>query len=437
MHPRVLIVGTVPYNKQSSSRAFESYFHNWEKENLVQIYSNPREPVHGHCSSFYQITDKRMLMRHFNKNVKTGVIFYDCELQDEWKPLSEKQKRSLTSKLYGLGSRKAPMNYLMRGWLWKQKFWCVPQLNKWLNEFQPECVFLAFSDDYFIPQIALYIAERFYIPIVSCIGDDYYFNDRKSFSPAYYIYRKTYKQLINRVFAHGGSAAYIGDKIRDKYNQEFLLNGKTVYLTSEIERHEFRPINTEKPFISYCGNIRLGRNSSICAVADALAKINSTYRVHVYSNETEEMYYKQLKENQNVVFHGAVPYAEVMKIMNQSDVLLVVEGFEKKDVDITRYSLSTKVADSLAVGGAVLALGSIECGAIEYMKRIACGPVCTNIGDLDAAIRKLFSDVEYQKENYQKSMEVSKRNHTLASSNKIFESLVEESILDYSKKLKN
>ena len=71
MHPRVLIVGTVPYNKQSSSRAFESYFHNWEKENLVQIYSNPREPVHGHCSSFYQITDKRMLMRHFNKNVKT------------------------------------------------------------------------------------------------------------------------------------------------------------------------------------------------------------------------------------------------------------------------------------------------------------------------------------------------------------------------------
>ena len=30
-------------------------------------------------------------------------------------------------------------------------------MNKWLDEFKPECVFLSFSDDYFIPQIALYV----------------------------------------------------------------------------------------------------------------------------------------------------------------------------------------------------------------------------------------------------------------------------------------
>lgn len=38
MHPKLLIVGTVPYNRQLSSRAFESYFKNWEKENLAQIF---------------------------------------------------------------------------------------------------------------------------------------------------------------------------------------------------------------------------------------------------------------------------------------------------------------------------------------------------------------------------------------------------------------
>ena len=40
MHPRVLIVGTVPYNKKSTSRAFEAYFHNWEKD---LTYSPVRE----------------------------------------------------------------------------------------------------------------------------------------------------------------------------------------------------------------------------------------------------------------------------------------------------------------------------------------------------------------------------------------------------------
>ena len=37
MHPRVLIVGTVPYNTKSTSRAFDAYFHYWEKENLAQM----------------------------------------------------------------------------------------------------------------------------------------------------------------------------------------------------------------------------------------------------------------------------------------------------------------------------------------------------------------------------------------------------------------
>lgn len=430
MHPRVLIVGTVPYNRQTSSRAFESYFSNWEKKNLAQIFSNPREPVHGHCSTFYQITDKVMLIRHFRK-IPTGTVYYDEDLADAWKPLPKENRTSIISKLYGLGSRKSPANYLLRGWLWKKKFWCTDELNKWIDDFAPECVFLAFSDDYFIPQIAFYVAVKYNIPIVSCIGDDYYFNDRRSVSPLYYLYRVTYKKLVRKVFLHGGSAAYIGDKIRDKYNFEFGLNGKTVYLTSELKRHEFRPINTENPYISYAGNIRLGRSESLCEIATALGKINPNYKIHVFSNESEEQYCKKLKEHKNVIYGGAVPYSQVMDIMNKSDILLIVEGFKKKDVDITRYSLSTKVADSLATGGAILTFGSIECGAIEYMQQIECGPVCTESSQLDEKLNRLIFDIEYQKSNYEKSVMISKKNHTLTNSNLIFESIVEQAIDDF------
>ena len=47
-------------------------------------------------------------------------------------------------------------------------------------------------------------------------------------------------------------------------------------------------------------------------------------------------------------------------------IVVVVESFKKKDIDITRYSFSTKVADSWASGVAVLAYGSDGCRAIEY-----------------------------------------------------------------------
>lgn len=36
-HNRVIIVGTIPYNKNTSSRAFDAYFHNWEKKNIPRF----------------------------------------------------------------------------------------------------------------------------------------------------------------------------------------------------------------------------------------------------------------------------------------------------------------------------------------------------------------------------------------------------------------
>jgi len=269
-HNRIIIVGTIPYNKNTSSRAFDAYFHNWEKDNLRQIFSNTKTPVKGHCGTLYQITDARLLKRWIHRLDEVGVIFYEQDLPDDWKDNDLEVGNATFSKLYKIGSKDSPLKYILRGILWKKKYWNTKQLNDWLDEFQPECVFLAFSDDYFIPRIALYISSKYNIPIMSCIGDDYYFNHRKSLSPFYHIYRKTYKRLIDKVFQRPGSAIYIGNKIRDKYNSEFGLNGITVYLTSDIKRHEFRPINKTNPSFIYCGNVRLGRNYSLADIGMSL-----------------------------------------------------------------------------------------------------------------------------------------------------------------------
>lgn len=85
MHPRVLIVGTVPYNTKSTSRAFDAYFHYWEKENIAQIFSNTKKPCKGHCETLFQITDHRVLQRWMGKKIDTGVIYHYDELDTEWK----------------------------------------------------------------------------------------------------------------------------------------------------------------------------------------------------------------------------------------------------------------------------------------------------------------------------------------------------------------
>ena len=428
IHPRVLIVGTVPYNKRSTSRAFEAYYHNWEKENLAQVFSNTRTPCKGHCGKLFQITDHRLLKRRFNKKTDTGKIFGYEDLPEEWVDNDLEIKSDSVKKMYKIGARHTPFTHLIRKAIWKKKFWCTEKFNKWLDEFNPECVFLSFSDDFFIPEIALYVAKRFNIPIVSSIGDDYYFNEHFSFSPFYLLYKKSYKRLIRKVLAYKGSAIYISDKIRDKYNSEFGLNGETVYLTSEIKRKEFEPVNKDNPVITYFGNIRMGRNISLNEIGYALGGINRDYRLEVYSGENDEKYYKIFDKNSFIKYCGAVPYSEVVKRMSESDITVIVEGFKNRDIAQSRYSLSTKAADALASGVAILTYGSEECGIVEYMKSTGASVVCTENNKLRDGILLLINDKELQKRQYDNAVKMTEEHHNIIVSCKVFEKVVKEAI---------
>lgn len=429
---KIVIVGTVPYNKQSPSRAFESYFHGWDPNCLIQIFSNPSLPTKGHCGELCQITDKRMLSRLFNNKTETAVFYSRDDLPEtvcisDLKQSDNKVVRWLQR--FGV-IHKGALSHLLREIVWKRKNWCSKSLVNWLDTFAPECVFLAFSDDFFILNIAIFISERYNIPIISCIGDDYYFNYIKTASPIYHLYKCQYRKKVREVFARKGSAIYIGDKIRDKYNREFGLHGETCYLTSDIQRRPFREINNTNPKICYFGNLLLGRNKSLVDIANALNTINKDYRIQVYSNDTDKIAWEMLVKHPNIVFHGSVPYTVVQNETITADLLLVVEGFEKKDVDITRYSLSTKVADSLSSGVPVFGYGSIECGAIEYLKECGCATVCTDKSDLIDQLNSILKNVEKQQENYRKSIEIIENNHRLAHSNKVFREIVEREVIN-------
>lgn len=429
---KILIVGTVPYNKRSTSRAFESYFHGYEKSCLAQIFSNTKKPAKGHCQTLFQITDQRMVLRRFKAKLDTGIIYRDEELEPEWEDNSLEVDSVAFEKMYRIGARKSPLIYLLRGAVWRKKYWCTEKLNKWLDEFRPDCVFLAFSDDFFIPQIALYVAQRFQIPIVSCIGDDYYFNDRFSLSPLYHLYRNRYKKLIRKVFAHGGSAIYISDKIRDKYNFEFGLNGETVYLTSDLQRRAFSPVST-LPKFAYFGNIGLGRYRSLYEIGMALNQLSADYYLDIYSNQVDLEAKKCFDVCPAIRFHGSIPYDQVLQEIARNDVFIIVEGFETEDINAVRYSLSTKAADALASGAAILVYGSEEAGVVSYMQSTDAAAVCTDKAKLTDCIRALLEDVREQKRQYENAVRITEKNHTLESSTRIFRDVVSNAIEDYGK----
>ncbi len=415
-HPRLLIVGTTPYSTKDQSRSFDAFFHFWEKENIAQIFCKPQSPVRGHCGTLFQITDYRMLQRWEGKRIETGKIYHYDELPDSNESERRTDESSKAPEAYKFGLRHTPLTHLLRGLLWRKRFWCTDALNKWLDEFKPECVFLSFSDDYFIPRIALYVAERYNIPIVNSILDDYYFNMEKSLNPLYWWYKLTYKKLIRKVLRHKGSAIYISDKIRDKYNGNLGLDGETVYLTSTVKRKPFAPVNEGNPLITYFGNIGIGRNYSLNDIGEALGQINPHYRIEVYSGSQDPRQYAVFNSNPNVFYGGSISYEAVQEKMQNSDVTVIVEGFEEKDINLSRYSLSTKAADALASGATILTYGSQECGIVEYMQSTMASFVCTDKTQLVETIRQMLGNRDLQKQYYDQAIVMTEQHHNIRKS---------------------
>lgn len=427
-HPRLLIVGTTPYSTKDQSRSFDAFFHYWEKENIAQIFCKPQSPVKGHCGTLFQITDYRILQCWKGKKLETGEVYYYDDLPDSNESSLRTDETNSAPKAYKFGSHHSPLTHLLRGLLWRKKYWCTDALNKWLDEFKPECVFLSFSYDYFIPKIALYVAERYNIPIVNSILDDYYFNTHFSLNPLYWWYKLTYKKLIRKVLKHKGSAIYISDKIRDKYNKDLGLDGETIYLNSTVQRKPFSPINIGDPLITYFGNIGMGRNNSLNDIGYALGKINPKYMLEVYSGSKDPSEYEVFKNNSNVYYGGTISYENVQKKMRNSDVTVIVEGFRPKDIDESRYSLSTKAADALASGATILTYGSQECGIVEYMQSTKASYVCTDKKKLEGVIREMISTPEKQQEYYNQQIVMTLEHHNVKKSCELFMRVIDRAM---------
>ena len=106
----------------------------------------------------------------------------------------------------------------------------------------------------------------------------------------------------------------------------------------------------------------------------------------------------------------------------------MAESFSDEDINFTRYSLSTKAADGLMSGMVVLGYGSSESGVISYLESTGAAVVCSQPDKLKSTIRNILKDQDLQRRLYEQSEQVAYENHTLESSTKKFEGVVERTL---------
>lgn len=382
---KILIVSHNVFSlTESVGRTLSSCFSEFEPDLLSQFYIHSQVPTMNICHNYYRITDKEAIASIFGK--KVGTIFGKESIEK-----NIKKSRTDTGKehaLYQYARKRTPIIYFMRNTWWKFSHWNTCRFRNWVNNFKPDCIFLASGDYAFLYDVARKIAKLWNIPIYVYCMDDYYIQVRDQKKILGRLQHRLFMRSVRKTIEYSSAIFCICEKMAKDYNRLF---DKPCYTMHTIPTIKNPLVLKKKDKISYVGTLGYQRDKQLIVIGRTLKKMGECVdHIDVYSTETRKEIIDNLTKENGIVFHGAADSDEVMRIIGESMAVIHTESFDEDICNAVRYSISTKIADLIVSGTYILAYGPQEVASMEYIKNCPAAYCATNPNNLEVVIRSLI-----------------------------------------------
>ena len=420
---KILVVSHNVFSRTNNmGKTMASYFENADGVELAQFYIHSEVPVDPVCKNYYRITDKEAITSIFTR--KSGRIFGESDVKTDRE--DSRTDTGSTARLYQKARKRSPLIYFARNLWWGMGKWKTKKLLSWVDSFDPDAVFFASGDYAFMYKIALKLAQYKNVPLaVSCM-DDYYFYNKNADTLGGKLIHKRFMKQVKKAMDYASCIFPICEKMGREYGEYFGKPYYTLCTPSTVSE----PMKLEKSgAISYIGNIRYERNSQLVAMGKALKALdvpNKPEFIDVYSGEKDPDLLSILTEENGIKFHGSISASEVLEVMGKSLAVIHTEAFDETMRQIVRYSVSTKIADSLASGTPLLAYGPAEVASMEYLIENEAAFCATSESELPAVLSELISNSEKREKTVANAIALAKKNHDSARSGKMIKETLEE-----------
>lgn len=383
---KVLIVSHNPMSTYNGmGKTIYTFFSAFEPTELCQFYIFPSYPDVDICQSYYRITDKEVLRSLVSFKLPGGKVSAD-KIGGEPAVFEDANDE----KIYRNKKNKRPFRIMLRDAMWKCSHWYNRRLKQWLKEESPDCIFLAPGGAKFIYDVALKIAKKQKIPIVTYIADEYYF-----VSPDKGILGKlqlrSLQKKIRKTLMQSAHVVTISREFEELYQKTFGCKTTTIMTGSDYPLLLQPRVNDPVRHISYFGNIAYHRYVSLSEIGQVLDEINdewgSSVLLDIYSAETDEEAMRMFEGVRSVRWHGFVSGEKFKEKFLSADILLHVESFDQRSIDIVKHSVSTKIADVLTVGIPFLAYGPENISSMNHLFRNDCALVATSHKNLKNVLK--------------------------------------------------
>lgn len=394
---RLLVISHNVFSETDNmGKTLSGYFKCWNKEELAQLYVCSEEPASSICDHYFRITDREALR---------SLVTRKCGQVIRVRKKNENQSEEVTSS--GHRPSRSPLTYLARNLVWRLSAWRSKELLAWIDSFDPQAIFFASGDYSFTYRMALDIAKYKNIPLFLNCVDDYYFYPGNMGK----IVHRSFMRQVKRVMEYSAAVFPICDKMARDYEKAFGKKCYTLFTPASF----LKPMQSKKNNrISYIGNLGYGRDAMLAELGRTLRRLdieNKPQYIDVYSAETDPAILSELTHENGIEFHGRISADEVKRVMAQSLAVIHTESFEAHYRKRVRYSVSTKIADSLMSGTCILAYGPTDVASMEYLIQNQAAIIVTNREDLRFGLTELLQNYVKREAVIANAVALAEKNH--------------------------
>ena len=407
---RVLIVSHNVFSRTNNmGKTLLSYFRGFSPEETAQFYIHSEVPTDDTvCRNYFRFTDKDAI-RALNPFRRQGRSFGPDEIDTQ--RTTPRTDSGLVSDAYRVGQKRTPLIYLLRNLLWRLGRWDTPELRQWVRRFDPDVIFFASGDYSFMYRVACRIADIAGKPLVTVCMDDYYLNNRNHTSLLGRIQHRRFMKTVRATVARSSLILTICDSMARAY--ETLLGKPCRVLHTPAPVMEVSP-DANPETISYIGNLINGRNQSLVTLGRAWKRLSHCC-IDVFSTEKDPRILAPLTEENGIRFHGAATADQIPEIMARSAAVIHTESFEPEVQDLVRFSVSTKIAESLMYGPPLIAYGPLGIASMDYLKEHDAAFVITDQDDPRQRLKAFREDAALRQRILNNARALAKRNHDPAA----------------------
>lgn len=398
---KVLVVGINPWVDNTGINTLINFFADWGSENLAHLYTRDGLPNTRICHTFFRISETSLIKSVLKRKTKTGETVQNTEKKQAPSSLYQKKRGAFWS--------------FARELVWLLGRWKTPELDRFLDDFQPDILFFPVYAAVYMNRLQNYIARYTGKPVVLYSSDDNYSYRSVPKTPPDLFLRFWLRRQEKKLFDRAAKVLVISPEQKEEYDA--LFHTDCGILTKSIDTHGlvFKKQPPHDPIrMVYTGKLIIGRWQSLAAIAEALGKINESaekIRLDIYTTDTPTEKQARLLNRNGCSMRGSLTLEEVGRVQKEADVLVFVESLERRYKYRARLSFSTKLTDYFKAGKCVFAIGDKGVAPIDYLIRNDAALTATRYDQIAGVLRRLADEPGLIQAYGQKAFDCGIKNH--------------------------